>query len=102
MPKTCDECQSVRQPCDAENFQLWLNQLPPMIQRMIERHPPSCYRAGRRKGSHYQPQLYHANGTITVKHLEGSSRPAGVMVRHIDPNDLERCDCGATGHRQVL
>ncbi len=101
MTETCDKCQSARQPSDAENYQNWIGRLPPVIQRMIERHPPSCYRIPARKG-HYQPSMYCADGTISLKHLKGSSQPAGTSAPGVDPNDLERCDCGETGHRQVL
>lgn len=101
MTETCDKCQSAHQPCDAENYQRWIGRLPPGIQGMVERHPPSCYRIPSEKG-HYEPCLYHADGTITLTHLKGSSGPAGTAVPGVNPGCLERCDCGATGHVQVL
>lgn len=102
MTETREKCQSARQPCDAENYQNWISRLPPVIQRMIERHPPSCYRIPAITGGHFQPATYHADGTVSLKHLKDSSRAPGTVIRGVNPGFLERCDCGAVGHVQVL
>ena len=76
------------------DFHAWLRERPPVIQALVETHPPgTCYRGAEDEDGHYMIWSYSELGTITVLHGADSFSPR-TRVFGILPSDLVPCACG--------